>query len=291
MATSESTPQACWEVWLEESIYNARGWVDMGQDIGDHFEMLFKTSTSCVLVDALSVCTNSTIPDAIRYMSGNFDPAKMTWRNLPPIPVRRVVSPLAEECNVLYSYWDDCGAWIDYDHATNGFLDECKTLGKKTTVIYVDNSTRLDVYDICLVGMIQYSRVTGKARPMKMEGISSCDDDTLPLNIEEGPSSNIPSSFCCSLTLVPMKHPVVASDGHTYEKKAIERAIRHKAVSPMTNKPLRHTHLVTNYAIRERMTQWIETMQPSNNSVSTCSAVETGKKRMRVSFSVEPVCK
>lgn len=43
--------------------------------------------------------------------------------------------------------------------------------------------------------------------------------------------------------------PVIAADGFTYERKAIEEWIARKATSPMTNAPLLHTTLVPNILV------------------------------------------
>ncbi len=48
-----------------------------------------------------------------------------------------------------------------------------------------------------------------------------------------------------------MRDPVVAADGHTYERAGAERWFaRHGAVSMVTGAPLPHTHLVPNQASR-----------------------------------------
>lgn len=46
------------------------------------------------------------------------------------------------------------------------------------------------------------------------------------------------------------KDPVIASDGFTYERSAIEDWISRKRTSPMTNEPLIHTLLTPNLAFR-----------------------------------------
>jgi hypothetical protein len=63
-------------------------------------------------------------------------------------------------------------------------------------------------------------------------------------------TSVIPSEWKCSITLEIMKNPVICSDGHTYEKEAIERWLRTNNNSPMTGLPIdRHT-LTPNIALR-----------------------------------------
>ena len=67
--------------------------------------------------------------------------------------------------------------------------------------------------------------------------------------------SNIsaPDEFRCPLTLTPMRDPVVASDGHSYERKAIEEVLRTVPPrSPLTREVLR-PELVSNHALRRRI--------------------------------------
>ena len=77
-----------------------------------------------------------------------------------------------------------------------------------------------------------------------------------------------------------MKNTVVAADGHTYECRAIHKAICLKPVSPMTNKPLAHTHLVTNHALRKDMALFISKMQP--HDVSSSKPAETSSKKRKL---------
>jgi hypothetical protein len=54
-----------------------------------------------------------------------------------------------------------------------------------------------------------------------------------------------------------MRDPVVASDGHTYEREAIEAWLRrdHRK-SPMTNETLSSTALVPNHNLRSQIGSW-----------------------------------
>ena len=49
-----------------------------------------------------------------------------------------------------------------------------------------------------------------------------------------------------------MKDPVVAKDGHTYEKEVIKEWIRKKSVSPFTKEILHIEELMPNLAIKKR---------------------------------------
>jgi hypothetical protein len=60
----------------------------------------------------------------------------------------------------------------------------------------------------------------------------------------------------CPITLCLFEDPVIATDGHTYEKKAIENWLQTQQppTSPLTNLPLISTVLLPNYAIKTQIT-------------------------------------
>lgn len=65
---------------------------------------------------------------------------------------------------------------------------------------------------------------------------------------DAGETSPTPCSIECPITLAPCVHPVVASDGHTYERDAIITHLTTSMVSPITNQTLSYD-LVPNYVV------------------------------------------
>ena len=59
--------------------------------------------------------------------------------------------------------------------------------------------------------------------------------------------------FLCPITSTLMTDPVVATDGHTYERRNITRALHANGVSPMTNVKLTDLTLTPNIALRRIM--------------------------------------
>jgi hypothetical protein len=57
-------------------------------------------------------------------------------------------------------------------------------------------------------------------------------------------------SLNCPITLQPMTEPVLAPDGHTYERNAIEGWLRQNGTSPQTRQPMRIEDLVPNRIVR-----------------------------------------
>ncbi|XP_075335864.1 WD repeat, SAM and U-box domain-containing protein 1 [Odontesthes bonariensis] len=69
--------------------------------------------------------------------------------------------------------------------------------------------------------------------------------------------SEAPDEFLCPVTRELMKDPVIAADGYSYEREAIESWIRGKnKTSPMTNLPLQTTLLTPNRSLKMAITRW-----------------------------------
>ncbi|CAL9237096.1 unnamed protein product [Arabidopsis halleri] len=73
-----------------------------------------------------------------------------------------------------------------------------------------------------------------------------------------------PQYFICPISLEVMKDPQLASDGFTYEAKAISTWLQggHET-SPMTNTKLLHTKLVPNLALRSAIQEWLHASSSS----------------------------
>ena len=52
-----------------------------------------------------------------------------------------------------------------------------------------------------------------------------------------------------------MEDPVIAADGHTYEKLAMQKWLQQHQTSPVTGKALTHVRLVPNIVIRSVIQQ------------------------------------
>uniref|UniRef100_A0A2K6SWP4 WD repeat, SAM and U-box domain-containing protein 1 n=1 Tax=Saimiri boliviensis boliviensis TaxID=39432 RepID=A0A2K6SWP4_SAIBB len=75
-------------------------------------------------------------------------------------------------------------------------------------------------------------------------------------------SSEIPDEFICPITRELMKDPVIASDGYSYEKEAMENWIStKKRTSPMTNLVLPSVVLTPNRTLKMAINRWLETHQ------------------------------
>ncbi|KAL0379014.1 UNVERIFIED_CONTAM: putative U-box domain-containing protein 50 [Sesamum radiatum] len=69
--------------------------------------------------------------------------------------------------------------------------------------------------------------------------------------------SNVPSAFLCPIYQDVMQNPHLASDGYSYELKAIDEWLRMgHDTSPMTNLRLKHKLLIPNHNLRSLIQDW-----------------------------------
>ena len=64
------------------------------------------------------------------------------------------------------------------------------------------------------------------------------------------PDIDIPRDFLCPIAGTLMRFPVIAADGHSYERTAITKWLKDHGTSPSTNLPLVHRRLVSNHNLR-----------------------------------------
>ena len=69
--------------------------------------------------------------------------------------------------------------------------------------------------------------------------------------------SNI-DNYICSITGSFMSDPVMAPDGHNYERIAIEMWLRINPTSPMTRQPMSINQLVSNTSLKNTIDEYIK---------------------------------
>lgn len=70
-------------------------------------------------------------------------------------------------------------------------------------------------------------------------------------------SYEIPDAFKCPITLEVMRDPVVASDGHTYERESLIRILKETRVSPLTRETLQPNIVVPNINLTKRIKEFV----------------------------------
>jgi len=67
-----------------------------------------------------------------------------------------------------------------------------------------------------------------------------------------------PDEFVCPISQELMEDPVLASDGHAYERRAIERWFAKRLTRPKRGEPLETAALFPNHPLRRLIIEWRE---------------------------------
>ena len=78
------------------------------------------------------------------------------------------------------------------------------------------------------------------------------------LNQSKNTETLIPNEYLCPITLSLMKDPVLAADGHSYERTAISKWLQKHDTSPKNGNKLEHLNLTPNHAIRSLIEEFKE---------------------------------
>lgn len=82
-------------------------------------------------------------------------------------------------------------------------------------------------------------------------------NEELKVSLKER-DTKIPEAFICPITQEIMIDPVVASDGHTYERKAIEMWLQSHNSSPMTGLQLTNKQLTPSHTLKSMICEFID---------------------------------
>lgn len=262
MSTSSTAPPSSflpnWQLRLGQS------WNALDPGTAQAFEAAFRSTARTVDIP-VSVLGG-------HKKTAEFNVDGMTWSDM---PLRRDgFSNNPDPAVTMYEYWDDT-CWVEYSDFDRQHFQDCATYSRDATTIYIGS----DAYAVDLAGLVQINHGSGRARPIKKSGspvVICLDADPIAIDDDE----SVPDEFKCPILHAPMTVPVVAADGHTYGIDAIGKWLVFSSKSPVTNKPLAHTHLAVNHTLRKLMLEWVAAHQPHNMAAATTFKA-IGKKKMR----------
>jgi len=115
--------------------------------------------------------------------------------------------------------------------------------------------------DAALENASDYNEIS--ANETDSEETTQIDSNPLIIPTESSSSSDtskyiLPNMPSCPITGEPMFEPVVAADGHTYERAAIARWLQTSDKSPLTGSILPHKELVPNYGLLSSLQEQAE---------------------------------
>lgn len=219
----------------------------------DKTVMLFETTSGSILhiltqhTRYVTTCAFAT--DVPLFATGSMDKCVNIWEFKP----KHLFTETAqrEDPTIYVEKWSEeqVSDWL----SKHG-LEELVAIFKKNNVdgkelLNLTKESLADDFKIESLGL--RSKVLRNVEELRMEMKSAC--------------VGIPDEFLCPITRELMKEPVIAADGYSYEKEAIENWIigkRHS--SPMTNLPLQRLVLTPNRNLKMAITRWLETQSKYN---------------------------
>ena len=113
------------------------------------------------------------------------------------------------------------------------------------------------------------------------------DDDDEEVGAGDDDDDDMPSAFRCPITFAPMFDPVVAADGHSYDRTALQQWFeRGRTTSPMHGGALANQSFVTNQALKSQVAEWLQRrgadQQPGPTTPRSRCASRLAARRSRV---------
>lgn len=180
------------------------------------------------------------------FVSASFTPPCVRWKGGKSIPERSALTSsdgrtTAGRLKLLVSDWseEDVSSWL-VEEGLGGLVD-------KFTANNIDGTELLGLTKETLASELHIESVGLRSKLLrKVEELKS-----------ESVCSGIPDEFLCPITRELMREPVIAADGYSYEREAIESWINTKnRSSPMTNLPLLTTLLTPNHTLKMAIGRW-----------------------------------
>ncbi|XP_076011436.1 WD repeat, SAM and U-box domain-containing protein 1 [Genypterus blacodes] len=191
-------------------------------------------------------------PTSPLIATGSMDKTVNIWRvenghsghdakSLPVAPELTEGTTSSGRSKLLVSDWseEDVSVWL---------VDEgLEALVEKFKANNIDGTELLTLTKEALASELNVESVGLRSKVMRkleeLKGASVC--------------TGTPDEFTCPITRELMREPVMATDGYSYEREAIEAWINTKnRTSPMTNLPLLTTLLTPNHTLKMAISRW-----------------------------------
>nr|XP_056717280.1 WD repeat, SAM and U-box domain-containing protein 1 [Euleptes europaea] len=219
----------------------------------DKTVIIFETNTGNILHTLTQhtryVTTCAFAPDIPLFATGSMDKCVKIWQ-FEPKQLFAGATP-KESTNTSIENWseEDVSIWL----CKHGLKDLVEIFQKNNIdgkeLLSLTKESLADDLKIESLGL--RSKVLRNIEELQIERKSACE--------------SVPDEFLCPITKELMKEPVIAADGYSYEKEAMENWIINKRrSSPMTNLPLQRLVLTPNRTLKMAINRWLET-QPVRN--------------------------
>ena len=101
--------------------------------------------------------------------------------------------------------------------------------------------------------------------------------------------TEIPQEFLCPINLTIMKDPVIMPDGQTYERTAIEKALKISPLSPITKKPLDMKDAMPNHALKSMIEKFLNNGEKPAKKIEHPQKIDKNIKTKIKTFKAEVI--
>ena len=181
---------------------------------------------------------SETSPPAQAIRSPSRSPARAT-QSVPGDSIRRLADP---NRRIRHLHWPRRSSSENSADEETGVVLTNVLLGRNPALLQ-------DLHDLNIVG--DEHNQAPEAEETK------CPSTEKPA-IKVPDSANAPKAFLCPILHEVMADPVLAADGHTYERAAIGRWFHKSNASPMTGQRVKSREVLPNFTIKSMIQEWID---------------------------------
>jgi hypothetical protein len=158
--------------------------------------------------------------------------------------------------------------WFQYDDYSSTLMRDVLKSQRTCTALHTDFgefSVEFDTVDTGIVGLQHSNMRTREPRAVRMKGSLQSSSGAIEKVVKQiADDPDMPKEFKCPITTMPMTNPVVAADGHSYERRAISKWVILKATSPMTGAPLVDTTFFPNVNLEKLIQDYVTNKNASS---------------------------
>ncbi len=226
-----------YNVFMVKKSYDDYAESQWNQTLGE--ERVFRISTAKACVDVMlgAIALTSGAKD----MNGYIEDMKVRGQS---------EDRIKEVTNVLQKYADklEKGEIIPIRNKVSGISSSANANPIQPTATLISVSEQ------------EVSEISQKAEKLILEDLDDegkkLRDDLIKIQTSKG--SSVPREFICPLTKKIMIDPVMTSDGHSFERRAIECWFETQDVSPVTRTALDSKILLPNFAVKQLIKDFAE---------------------------------
>ena len=153
---------------------------------------------------------------------------------------------------VLWELWAGRQPWVELSGGMVQIITAVAVQGKRLPLLGAgDNAVKLPASPAELQSLLARCFGPQEARPTFEEVCTLLQEQLAAVRrAEDERLREAPDYFLCAIGMSLMRDPVMAADGHSYERALIEDWLRQSDRSPKTNLPLASRTLTPNHALR-----------------------------------------